>query len=96
MLVIHGKFNSIQFCSAEERINYKIYINTGCCISTVTLVFINKSKSIQDYFQLTICRPPQPLRNGQIYIKDIRAATYEKSIFRFLFFELWSILITNF
>ena len=38
-----------------------------------------------------------PLRNGYIYMKDAQCTeTNEKSIFRFLFFELWSILYSHF
>ena len=39
--------------------------------------------------------PPAPLRSGHIYMKDAHcAAPNEKSIFRFLFFELWPIVFT--
>ena len=51
--------------------------------------------------QVPICRLQTlpPLKNGQIYMKDAHcAATNEKSIFRFLrflFFELWSIVLCH-
>ena len=48
------------------------------------------------FFQLTICTPPF-LRSGYIYLEDAQCADMnEKSIFLFLFFELWSIMVTIF
>ena len=39
--------------------------------------------------------PHTPLRSGHIYMKDAHSAeSNEKSIFRFLFFELWLIVFT--
>ena len=44
--------------------------------------------------QVRICRPPT-LRSSHIYMKDAHSAeSYEKSHFRFSFFELWLILLT--
>ena len=41
--------------------------------------------------QVRICKPPLPIRNGQIFLKDAQCAeTNEKSIFRFLFLEILS------
>ena len=41
-----------------------------------------------------ICRTPPP-QKGHIYVKDAHSAeSNEKSIFRFLFFELWLIVFT--
>ena len=41
--------------------------------------------------------PPPPLRNDQIFMKDAQCVeTNEKSILRYLFLELWLILLTVF
>ena len=54
------------------------------------------SSIIQGFSQLRIYRPP-PLRNGPILIEDTQCSeTKEKSILRFLIFELRSNLYSKF
>ena len=46
-----------------------------------------------------VCRRPKKksFKSGQIYMKDAECAKMnEKSIFRYLFFELWSFLYSKY
>ena len=47
------------------------------------------------FFPTNDMQAPSPLRSGNICMKDAHSAeSNEKSIFRFLFFELWLIVFT--
>ena len=71
----------------------EIFLSTGVFILGFNCLVNSKDKI--ELSVLTLCQVrmvvPPPLRNGRIFMKAAECAeTNEKSIFRFLVFEIWS------